>query len=194
METLPSKAKYREQFRTYRRGLDNQERRARSALIVHRTLSLPLLETAGTVHVYWPQATHGEVDTTPLIAALRATGRIVVLPVVTSYDWAAPALEHRRYEGLADTTVNRWGIREPDGTPRVSPDSFDVVVVPALGAGRNGHRIGHGAGYYDVFLSDVSAPCIGLVYEACLRPSIPSAPHDIPLSVVVTERNVVPVS
>jgi len=186
--TAPSKDQWRTQFRAYRRNLSASTYAARSALICTRALGLTAVATAAVIHVYWPQTNQGEVDTRPLIGALRGQGATMVLPVVTSYDPAAPAMEHRRYAGPSAMTPNRWGIREPVGTARVSPEDLDVVIVPALGAGRNGHRIGHGSGYYDAFLQSVDAPKVVLVYEHCLRPEIPSDAHDVPGTHVVTER------
>ena len=189
-----SKDEWRTQFRAYRQGLSGAAYAARSALICTRTLGLPAVATASVVHVYWPQTKQGEVDTRLLIGALRAQGVAVVLPVVTSYDPDAPRMEHRRYAGSATMKTNRWGIPEPAETDRVSPSDLDVVIVPALGAGRNGHRIGHGSGYYDAFLRTVDAPKIVLVYEQCLRPSIPAEEHDVPGTHIVTERCSLPVT
>lgn len=183
-----SKDEWRIQFRAYRQGLSANSYAARSTLICSHVLGLPAIAAASTVHTYWPQTEDGEVDTRPLITALRGQGVDVILPVVTSYDPAAPAMEHRRYAGPAAMTVNRWGIREPTGTDRMSLNALDAVVVPALGAGRNGHRIGHGSGYYDAFLQDVGVPRIIVVYEDCLRPTVPADPHDVPGTHIVTER------
>jgi len=185
----PSKDEWRTQFRDYRRGLSADAYRARSALICSRVLAVPAIAGAATVHAYWPQTEAGEVDTRPLIGALRGLGMEVVLPVVTSYDPAAPEMEHRRYAGPSAMTTNRWGIREPVGTERVSPSALDAVVVPALGAGRNGHRIGHGSGYYDAFLSTIDTPRVVVVYERCLVPTVPANPHDIPGTQIVTEHD-----
>jgi 5-formyltetrahydrofolate cyclo-ligase len=189
--TASSKDEWRAQFRAYRQGLSGPAYAARSALICTRTLGLRAVAAASVVHVYWPQAKQGEVDTRLLISALRAQGVAVVLPVVTSYDPDAPRMEHRRYAGPAAMTTNRWGIREPAGTDRVSPTELDAVVVPALGAGRNGHRVGHGSGYYDAFLRTVNVPKVILVYEQCLRPSIPAEGHDVPGTHIVTERRAI---
>ncbi len=185
-----SKDEWRAQFRAYRRELSAEAYAARSALICSRVLGLSAVAEASTVHTYWPQAATGEVDTRLLIGALREQGVELVLPVVTSYDPAAPTMEHRRYAGPAAMTTNRWGIREPTGTERISPDALDAVIVPALGAGQNGHRIGHGSGYYDAFLQSVDAPRIIVVYEDCLIPAVPTASHDIPGTHIVTERGV----
>ncbi|MFB6272607.1 MAG: 5-formyltetrahydrofolate cyclo-ligase [Salinibacter sp.] len=188
------KAAWRTQFRKYRRSLSPSAYRARSSLIVHRALTVPDVAHGQVVHVYWPLPNRGEVDTRPLIGSLRERGADVVLPVVTSFDAETPTLEHRRYEGPTALASNRWGIQEPTGTQRVSPTALDLVLVPAVGADRRGHRLGHGSGYYDAFLQSVTCPRIALVYKACVVPSLPEAPHDVPMTTLVTEQAVIDTS
>lgn len=185
-----SKEELRAQFRAYRRSLSPSSYGALSTLICHRALSLPSVAQAEVVHVYWPMGDEGEVDTRPLIGALRARGADVVLPVVTSFDPESPTLKHCHYEGSDTLTTNRWGICEPANTEVVDPEALDVVIVPALGAGRNGHRLGHGTGYYDAFLQSVECPRVALVYASCLIPEVPVAPHDVPMTTIVTERDI----
>jgi len=186
-----SKSTLRDRFRAYRRGLSEDEWAERSAAIRAQVRSLPELSAASTVHVYWPQVDHHEVDTRPLVRALNENGATVALPVVTAYPPAAPEMEARRFPGAEQLTPNRWGIPEPATGRQVDPDAIDVVLVPALGAGRDGHRIGHGTGYYDAFLASVHAPTVTLVYEATLVDALPAEPHDQPVDVIVTESAVV---
>lgn len=185
-----SKEDLRAEFRARRRALVAPSQSARSSLIVHRALGVLAGSGASVVHSYWPLLERGEIDTRPLIAVLRSWGAEVVLPVVTSFDPETPTLDHRRYTGPRGLQRNRWDIPEPVDTTRVSPESIDAVVVPALGAGRNGHRVGHGSGYYDAFLQSISCRRIALVYDMCFVPSVPSAPHDVRMTTVVTETNV----
>ncbi|MFB6098937.1 MAG: 5-formyltetrahydrofolate cyclo-ligase [Salinibacter sp.] len=188
--SIPKDA-WRSRFREYRQDLSPDSYRARSSLIGHRVLTVPEVGQAQVIHVYWPLPDRGEIDTRPLIGALREQGRDVVLPVVASFDPEAPTLEHRRYEGPETLQTNRWGIREPVDTDRVSPEALDVVLVPALGADRRGHRLGHGFGYYDAFLESVTCPRIALVYDACVVPELPNESHDVPMTTLVTERAVI---
>lgn len=185
-----SKDDWRMQFRSYRQTLSADAYATLSARICCHTLALPAVGDAAVVHTYWPVPEKGEIDTRPLIRALHEQEREVVLPVVTSYDPALPSMEHRRYTGPSEMTTNRWGIREPVDTQRVAPDRFDVVIIPALGADRRGHRIGYGSGYYDAFLQEIDVPRVVLTYDACLVPAIPAEPHDVPGTVVVTENGV----
>ena len=191
--TTPTKSDLRTQFRAFRDALSEEAYREKSEAICRRIRTLPELAAAQTVHAYWPQTTEHEIDTRPLIRSLSSRGRRIVLPVVTSFqnDEGAPSMEHRVFISEEQMATNRWGIREPAGTPRVAPDALDLVLTPALGGGRNGHRIGHGRGYYDAFLADVTAPIVALVYADCLVDEVPAEPHDVPASVLVTEHGII---
>ncbi|HMB89478.1 MAG TPA: 5-formyltetrahydrofolate cyclo-ligase [Rhodothermales bacterium] len=190
----PTKADLRTQFAAYRQGLSETDYARRSTAIIARAKTLNELNAATCVHVYWPLVQRHEVDTRPLIAWLYEAGKQIVLPVVDSFDkkvLSTPRLRHIRYDPSISLTTNRWGIHEPDGGTGVPVEDIDAVVVPTLGAGRNGHRIGHGFGYYDELLADVRGPAIGLVYAACLVDAVPAEVHDRPLSVILTEDEVI---
>lgn len=182
----------RAQFLAYRRGLSAEAYAQRSAAIVARVQALPETERAQVVHLYWPLPDRREIDTRPLAAWLQAQGKQVVLPRVVRLTRGStgtlPRMTHHRFTGEAALRPNRWGIQEPTDTPPLSLDQIDLVVVPALGAGRNGHRIGHGYGFYDEFLRLTAAPSICLVYEACLCDRVPAEEHDVPVSAIVTEQ------
>ena len=180
------KAALRARFRAARATLTDKEYARRSAAICRRIEALPEWRAARTVHLYWPLTKRHEVDTRPLLDALGAEGRRAVLPA--ALPGAAPRLAHRLYQGRDALRPGRFGISEPVGTPAVAPEELDLVVVPAFGAGRNGHRVGHGAGYYDAFLAGLSAPTVCPVYHACLVAAVPAEAHDVPVSIVVTEK------
>lgn len=189
----PSKDTLRARFSMARVQMSDENASERSTRIADRVLDLPVMSSATRVHTYWPLLDRNEVDTRPIITSLYSRGVDVVLPVVTSFTPGSPDMEHRRYEGRGSLTVNRWGIAEPDGTELVRPSTCDVVLVPALGAGRNGHRIGNGAGYYDAFLASVDAPTVALVYDDCFVDVVPYDEHDVPVSWIVTDQRTVSV-
>jgi 5-formyltetrahydrofolate cyclo-ligase len=179
----------RARFRTARATLSDEDYTAHSAAVCDRIAALPEIADAATVHVYWPLIARRELDTRLLIRHLDARGQRVVLPVVAAFE-GAPRLRHVVFAGEGRMRPNRWGILEPYDTPEVDPAVLDAVVVPAFGAGRNGHRIGHGRGFYDAFLSTVAATRVGAVFADCFVERVPAEPHDVPLDVIVTEREV----
>src|SRR6056297_2108029 len=130
----------RTRFRAAREALSDADYASHSADVCERIAALPEVESATTVHVYWPLLRRRELDTRPLIRWLDARGQRVVLPVVAAFE-GAPRLRHVVFAGEGRMRPNRWGILEPHDTPEIDPRALNAVVVPAFGAGRGGHRI-----------------------------------------------------
>jgi len=180
------KAAWRARFRARREAMPEKARAAASRRIVERVRSLPEVETAETVHLFWPLPS--EVDLRPLAEALRRRGAVVALPVVAG----ERALVHRRYLGEGALVPGRWGLVEPPPTaPPVAPGEIDVVLVPALAVGRDGSRLGYGGGFYDTFLDETPALRVGVVFGDALVDAVPTAAHDARLDAVVTEAETV---
>ena len=79
----------------------------------------------------------------------------------------------------------------PEDDPPPEPGAIDVVVVPGTAFTADGHRLGQGGGWYDRFLSGVRPDClkIGVGFAPQLVESLPVEPHDIPLDLVITDRD-----
>ena len=86
-----------------------------------------------------------------------------------------------------------WGIREPGpDAPEVDPD---ILLVPLLAFDRRGHRIGYGAGYYDMTIAALRAKkpivAVGIAFAAQEIAQCPTTPRDARLDLVLTEREVI---
>ncbi|MDQ7040664.1 MAG: 5-formyltetrahydrofolate cyclo-ligase [Rhodothermus sp.] len=191
LDILPRHLKetLRKQFRAFRASLSEEAHQKRSRAIVRQLQTLPELRGARTVLLYWPLLERREIDLRPLATWLWQQGKRVALPVVACTN--PPTLEARRFDDPRQLEHGPWGLQEPRRAPLVPPEALDVVLVPALGAGRNGYRIGYGKGYYDAFLQGLATCTICPVYTECLIDLVPPEPHDVPVQVVVTEQEVV---
>lgn len=69
---------------------------------------------------------------------------------------------------------------------------IDVILVPAAAVDLGGSRLGWGKGYYDRFLAtiDGSAMVIAIVFDSDVVEEIPVEPHDKPVNLIVTERDI----
>ena len=179
------KAALRQRFRTVRAAVAN--RPAVDAAIVAGVLTLPEVLEARAVMLFWPLVARGEVDARLLAEALLARGCIVALPVVLG---RAPRLESRRFVSAEALVGGPFGLLEPSPEAECV-ERLDVVVVPALAAGRDGSRLGFGGGYYDAFLPTTAALRVGIVPSACLVETLPVEAHDARLDGIVTERETV---
>lgn len=94
----------------------------------------------------------GEPDVDAVVDGLRERGARVFLPVVTRIGEALEFGEVRT--PMAELTPQgRWGIREPRAEHSASSlfaeAAPDLLLVPALGFGAGGARLGNGGGFYD---------------------------------------------
>ena len=131
-----------------------------------------------------------EINPLPLLRKLAEAGAALALPVVAG---KGKPLAMRAWAFGAPLASGVWGIREPmPDSPEVAPD---ILIVPLLAFDRRGHRIGYGAGYYDMTIAALRAnkPVIaaGIAFAAQEIAEVPTTPRDARLDLVLTERDVI---
>jgi 5-formyltetrahydrofolate cyclo-ligase len=131
-----------------------------------------------------------EINPVPLMRRLADAGAKLALPVVVG---RGHALAFRAWSFGAPLRSGVWGIREPlPDAPEVLPD---VLIVPLAAFDRTGHRIGYGAGYYDLTLDSLRAArpvtAVGLAFAAQEIARVPATPRDAKLDLVLTEHEVI---
>ena len=164
-----------------------------SLRITENLSSLPEIERAQYIHIFWPILKNKEVDTRSFIRELYAAGKKCVLPKIIAFskDQNGHArMEHCLFSGETNLRANRWDVYEPVSTETVPVSVFDAVIVPALAADTDGFRIGYGKGYYDEFLADVTCPTICLLFDSFLTEKLPTESHDMPVDILVTDLSV----
>jgi 5-formyltetrahydrofolate cyclo-ligase len=141
------------------------------------------LRPGATVAAVWPLP--GEIDLRGLCADLHHGGYGVLLPETPP---RGHPLRFRLWRPGVPMQVGRFGTLHPDG-PAARPD---FVFVPLLGFDRRGFRLGYGGGYYDRTLAGLaSVPAAGYGLSAQEVPAVPVGHHDVPLPVIVTERETI---
>jgi 5,10-methenyltetrahydrofolate synthetase len=91
-----------------------------------------------------------------------------------------------------------WGILEPmEAVPSLALSNIDLFVVPGVGFGRDGERIGYGRGYYDRTLEKArqvrpEVKAIGFGFACQVSDGIPMRPGDQRLDGLVTEEGPAP--
>jgi 5-formyltetrahydrofolate cyclo-ligase len=131
-----------------------------------------------------------EINPIPLMRRLADAGAELALPVVAG---KGKPLIMRAWRFGEPLNSGVWGIREPKAdAPEVAPD---ILLVPLLAFDREGHRIGYGAGYYDMTIGKLRAMkpvvAIGIAFAAQEIASVPVTPRDARLDLVLTEREII---
>ncbi len=172
-----------------RDALAPEERAAASQALAARAFPLPI-EPGVVVSGFIPLSS--EIDIRPLMRTLADAGAKLALPVVVG---RGEPLVMRAWAFGEPLESGGWGISEPAASaPEVFPD---ILLVPLLAFDRSGHRIGYGAGYYDMTITALRAKkpvtAIGVAFAAQEVAQVPTTPRDARLDLVLTERELIDV-
>ena len=144
---LQEKTELRRAAQARRDALPAELRKAAAETIAAR--AFPLTLAPGTI-VSGFMPLKSEINPLPLMRKLSGAGAELALPVVAG---RGKPLIMRRWRWGAPLAAGVWGIREPTSeSPQIEPD---ILLVPLLAFDRSGHRIGYGAGYYDLTIAQL---------------------------------------
>lgn len=162
--------------------------------ICQTVLTLPSYQKATTI--MWYLHCRSEVRTVQTVAAELNTDKKIVIPYCTKDLQGHNKLGLWWLEDLSELVSGTWGILEPPQSEwgkvgkEISPSELDFIIVPGVAFGRNGARLGNGAGYYDRLLQQVRTDTIltAICYEAQLFEQISMEAHDVFMDFVITEK------
>ena len=142
-----------------------------------------------TIGAYWP--IKGEFDALPALyrwteGADETDERIIGLPVV---DKATESLQFHMWFPGCPMEPDAYNIPKPKGTPVFRPE---LLLLPCLGYGPGGVRMGYGGGFYTRTLASLSPRplTVGVGYSIGFQPMLRPGPQDMLLDAMLTEDGV----
>ena len=185
--TLQMKAELRRAGQARRDALPAEMRKAVAEAIAARPF--PLAIAPGMI-VSGFMPLKSEINPLPLMRKLADIGARLVLPVVAG---RGMPLIMRAWSWGEPLVPGVWGIREPG--PAAATVEPDIVLVPLLAFDRSGHRIGYGAGYYDLTIAQLRANkpivAVGIAFAAQEIETVPRTAFDAQLDLVLTENETI---
>ena len=176
------KERIRREVRAATETLDPAGLREAGRAITRRVLALPAWQKARTVMAYVSMP--AEPDTRELMETALREGKTLLLPRCVDRE-RMTALPVKDLSGLVP---GRLRIPEPPEAAEDAPvPEPDLILVPCMAASPQGIRLGHGAGYYDRFLSERRGEKVCLCFRAFLRADLPAEDTDVPMDLVVTD-------
>ena len=182
---LSDKKVLRAQLKRERQSMADRPERAAQLQQVLRVWLVARRER--TIGAYWP--INGEFD--PLPALYRWSeadaSRRIGLPVMNR---ETGQLRFHVWHPGCPMEDDAFGIPKPKDTESFEPE---LLLVPCVGFGPRGVRLGYGGGFYDRTLARlVPRPATaGLAYANGYVPWLLPEPHDVPLDTMLTEEGVV---
>jgi len=142
-----------------------------------------------SIGAYWP--IKGEFDPLPALYRWTEGGadgapRRIGLPVAHR---ETKSLRFRVWYPGCETELDAYDIPKPKGTEEFLPE---MLIVPCLGFGPGGVRLGYGGGFFDRTLRSLSPRpvTVGVSYTHGFLPMLRSSPDDLPLDALITEDGV----
>ena len=194
----------------------SSELESRSVLLTENLLHLIEFQNAKGISCFISMP-KGEVNTTSIIDHILTSTtsvndqRLFVPKVIGKRSADMMMIEVNGMNDLSLWNTNQWGIKEPPLPEGDSDITFsgviDLVIVPGVIFDHSCHRMGHGKGYYDYFLSNLrktneikgirSPITIALCFDEQLLPegeNVPIEDHDVRLDYVITPTQVIKAS
>lgn len=145
-------------------------------------LATDAYKNSNTIFCYMSMG--GEPVTDEIIERALEDGKRVGIPLCVG----PHEMVVKEYRSGDELARGAFGIREPLAeAAEITADEFDLAIVPCVACSEDGRRIGHGAGYYDRFLSVSGFNKIALCFEKLLTDDIPLEDTDVYMDGVATE-------
>ncbi|MCX7997849.1 MAG: 5-formyltetrahydrofolate cyclo-ligase [Leptospiraceae bacterium] len=89
-------------------------------------------------------------------------------------------------------TKGNFGIWEPEGEEKITPEQAELCIIPCLGCNFRGYRLGRGGGFYDRVMRDVpKTRLLGITLPELTNLDFSEEVHDLQFGIVITPKNVI---
>lgn len=154
-----------------------------SRRIQQTVISSLCFKNASSIFVYVSMAK--EPDTSLIIKTALREGKRVYVPKCIRKGVMIPV----RINEESVFSPGFMDIPEPEETAQENDVKIDLAVIPCVSADLKGNRLGHGGGFYDVFLKKTDVKKVCLCFSELLCDEIPTEKHDIKMDIVITENS-----
>ena len=178
------KASLRKQLQVERLAMTDRHDRATQLQQVLRVWLVTRRERS--IGAYWP--IKGEFDALPALYRWSEADAVrqIGLPVI--HRDTGQLTFHTWFPGCP-MEDDAFGIPKPKGTEAFEPA---LLLVPCVGYGPGGNRLGYGGGFYDRTLAALTPRpyTVGIGYAHGHVPWLKPEPHDVPLDAILNEDGV----
>ncbi len=174
----------------YRKLLDREIFDQRNESVLTNISQLVVEKKVNCVHSFLPIEKNREVNTWPIIGAMR---KLNVRAVLSATDFQRQTMSHFWDDDSLEFENDQFGIPTPINGKQANLAQVDMVLIPLLAADRTGNRIGYGKGYYDRLLSGMNPKVwkVGLTLGPVFDHFSFAEPHDINLNFCVTPHQII---
>lgn len=180
---MKTKETLRRAIQSKRKYMDPEDVSDKSRHIAEKLQQLSCIQEADTLLCYLAKA--DEVHTLDFINWAQSQGKTIYIPITEGHG----IMHWSRLDDPYTLKNGPLGIPVPETLHIETPPQEAPVIVPCVAFSENGHRIGHGGGYYDRFLPNVTGPKIAIAFEGQHVPAFVTNEYDVSMDIILTESN-----
>jgi len=190
-QLILDKKKTRQTVLQQRRAFSPTEKAEAEQRMLKFLQSWDVFRQAKTIHIFISKT--DEPDTGPIIESAWESGKKVAVPCVLPDTFE---LFHSQLKSFDNLCSGALGVLEPfpEGRVAITPESFDLVIIPGVAFDSQGGRLGYGKGYYDRFLEQTAAFRLALAFDFQVLEKVPTEKHDVPMNGILTESGIIEVN
>lgn len=180
---ITDKKELRDKFIAERNNINNSKKELLDKEITARFLMSKEYRNCDTVLLY--MAKDNEISTLGIFYAALANKKEVAFP--KCFD--NKEMKYFKVKSLSDFEIGYCGILEPkEGLKEISDFDKALCVTPCFCVDFDGHRVGHGAGFYDKFFdTKFKGEKVALAYTNSVLHKIDYDKFDVPVNIIVTD-------
>ncbi|XP_045501570.1 5-formyltetrahydrofolate cyclo-ligase-like [Colias croceus] len=151
----PAKVQLREEIAQRISQLSKEEKDRQSNIVYNKIINHPYYKAANRIAVF--MSTDDEVNTAPIISHIQERGASAFVPQYLRGVMRMLKVENGDQDIMP---LTRHGIKQhsKDQIREDALDSgLDLIIAPGVAFTLDGGRVGHGAGYYDKYLTKIRA-------------------------------------
>ncbi|MEE1312471.1 MAG: 5-formyltetrahydrofolate cyclo-ligase [Lachnospiraceae bacterium] len=128
-----------------------------------------------------------EVETYEILKDALKKGKKVGVPLCIQKG----VMEVRNIHSMDDLQPGAYGILEPKKETEVmKKEELTYGIIPCVTCDKYGNRMGHGAGYYDRYLSGTKMIKAIVCFEEIMEKNVPVTSLDITMDQVISQKGI----
>jgi len=181
----------RQRLRNCLEQITEEQRAEKSRKACQNLVSMLQFQDASVIMIFL--SLPEEIDTTQAIEYGWREGKTITVPKVYWEEKYMIPVKINSFNDGFSTEIG--GLRNPLTAEPVPLELIDLVVTPALGFDRAGHRVGRSGGFYDRFFASEklrAKKCgFGFAEQFLETDLVPVAATDVPVDFLVTDEQII---
>ncbi|XP_074602685.1 methenyltetrahydrofolate synthetase [Brevipalpus obovatus] len=190
-----AKKELRSEIEALMSAMSPEDRITQSSDVYNQLINHELFQKAKRVSIFLSMPE--ELNTIPIVKKIFEQEKKCFIPRIIFGSQRMDMVLMSTAEEIDALPVGKYGLRQPATveTEAIESGGLDLMIMPGVAFDKEGHRLGHGMGYYDVYLKRYKEHfghypnTIAVAFKQQIVQSVPVGPNDVTINQVLHQEN-----